>query len=243
MTESPWGPPLDVLPALAREEQSLIDVLGSEKWTPVVHDLAAGILGDKLRRLSSDRDGHDAPPDDGEWLVACRQLSPEVLFALLVDSNGQLVDLWKKVDLDEVRDGVPRWLTTAREYAGYWVRHQLIRDELDLPLLDEATFLAPVVDTLLRSLPFALRDIVVPKGKRVAITLTGPAGGTWSATRTADDWVLDQRPPPRSPYAGVTTDPHTLWRLSTGNLRLADARAHVTVAGDSDTCEALLRAL
>jgi hypothetical protein len=243
MTESPWGPPLDVLPALAREEQALIDVLGSEQWARPVHDLAAGILGDKLRRLSRDRDGHDGPPDGGEWLVACRQLSPEVLFALLVDSSGQLVELWKKADPDELRGGVPVWLTTAREYAGYWTRHQQIREALDIPLLDEPAFLAPVVDTLLRSLPEALRNIPAAKGKRVSVTVTGPSGGTWSATRTADDWVLDQRPPPRSPYAAVTTDPHILWRLRTGALRLADARAHLTTTGDPGTCESLLRAL
>jgi hypothetical protein len=243
MTESPWGPPLDILPALAREEQALIDVLGSEPWSQPVHDLAAGILGDKLRRLSRDRDGHDSPPDGGEWLVACRQLSPEVLFALLVDCNGQLVDLWKKADPDEVRGGVPVWLTTAREYAGYWVRQQLIREALDIPLLDEPAFLAPVVDTLLRSLPETLRDIPAPKGKRVSVTVTGSSGGTWSATRTADDWILDHRPPPRSPYAGVTTDSHTLWRVRTGTVGLADARSRLTTTGDPDTCEALLRAL
>src|SRR5712671_705311 len=105
MTESPWGPPLDVLPALAMEEQALLDVLGdltSEQWAAptvctgwTVHDVASHILGDKLGLLARDRDGHrvETPRADepfpgfldrinNEWVVACRRLSPEVLFAL-----------------------------------------------------------------------------------------------------------------------------------------------------------------
>jgi hypothetical protein len=247
MIESPWGPPLDVLPALAREEQALLDVLGeldAAQWAAPVPDLAAHILGSKLRRLSRDRDGHHADPESpGEWVSACRVLSPEVLFTLLVDCSSQIVDLWKRRDPDELdaASGVPVWLASARDYTEFWVLQQRIREAAGVPLLDEPEFVSPVVETFMRTLPHALGESTAPKGKRVSYVVSGSAGGTWTAARGADDWTLDQRPPPRAPFASVSTDVDTFWRLCTRAVRPADVRDRIIAAGDAELCEALLR--
>jgi hypothetical protein len=244
MTESAWGPPLDVLPALAREEQALLDVLGeldAGQWTAPVPGLAAHILGSKLRRLSRDRDGHRVDPESpDEWVTACRVLSPEVLFTLLVDCSSQIVDLWKRRDPDELdaESKLPVWLASAREYTEFWVLQQRIRDAAGVPPLDGTEFLAPVVDTFMRTLPHALSESSAPKGKRVSYVVPGPAGGTWTAVRGVEGWTLDRRPPPRAPFASVTTDPDTFWRLSAGILRPADAL--LTTTGDEELCAAML---
>lgn len=125
MPFSRWGPPIDVLALLAKEEQALIDLLGgldADQWAATtacagwsVHDVAAHILGDKLGRLSRDRDDYrvDGPRPgeafgafidriNAEWVLALRRLSPEILFGLLVDSTAQITDLWSRLDLDEL---------------------------------------------------------------------------------------------------------------------------------------------
>ncbi|MFD9893194.1 maleylpyruvate isomerase family mycothiol-dependent enzyme [Amycolatopsis sp. NPDC059027] len=257
-----WGPPIAVLPLLAREEQALVDVLtglDAEQWAAptacrdwTVHDLAAHILGLKLGRLSRDRDGYRAlePRDSPEaWVTACRRLSPEVLFALIVDSTAQIADHWGRLDLDEPGESLswagpepaPRWLDAAAEYSEFWTRQQQIREAAGVPLLDAPEFRGPVVDTFLRALPFALRDVEARTGRQVAYTVTGASGGRWTARREADGWTLDRAAPTsRSPLASVTTDADTFWRLSAGMLRVGDVADRVTAKGDENVCAAVL---
>ncbi|WP_328604815.1 maleylpyruvate isomerase family mycothiol-dependent enzyme [Amycolatopsis sp. NBC_00345] len=272
MTATHWGPPIDVLPLLAREEQALVGVLtglDAEQWAAptacagwTVHDVVAHILGDKLGRLSRDRDGYhvDEPRPgealpafinriNGEWVLALRRLSPEVLFAMLVDSTSQLTDLWKRLDLDELGGPVswagpepaPIWLDVAREYTEYWVHQQQIREAVGAEPLDEPEFRAPVVDTFLRALPFTLRSVTARAGRQVGYTVTGPSGGRWTARSSGTGWTLDRgAPTSRSPLAAVTTDPDTFWRLCTRAVKPADVTSNIEVSGDESVCATVL---
>nr|WP_101437258.1 hypothetical protein [Amycolatopsis niigatensis] len=242
---APWGPPIDVLPLLVREEQALIGVLSDLRtpewalpahgeWT--VHDVTAHILGLKLRRLSRDRDGHFA--DGTSWVSACRQLSPEVLFAMLVDSTTQLTELWKHRDLDKPAEA-PLWLTVARDYAEQWVLHQQVREAVEAPLLDEPEFRTPVVDTFLRSLPQTLRPVTARAGRQVACSVEG--AGRWTVRATAAGWTIDRgAATSRSPLASMTTDADAFWRLCSGTLPAAEASTRVRLSGDPAVCEILL---
>ncbi|MGW4483336.1 maleylpyruvate isomerase family mycothiol-dependent enzyme [Amycolatopsis sp. NPDC004368] len=268
MTATPWGPPIDVLPLFAREEQALVGVLtdlDAGQWAAptacpgwTVHDVAAHILGDKLGRLSRDRDGYQAhaPGEDEpfpaflhrinyEWVRACRRLSPEVLFALLVDSTAQLTDMFKRHDLDELGEPVtwagpdpaPRWLDVAREYTELWVHQQQIREAVGAPLLDDAELRAPVVDTFMRALPYALRSVEARSGRQVGYTVTGASGGQWTARASAAGWTIDRgAPTSRSPLASVTTDADTFWRLCTRAVKPTDVEDRVVVKGDESVC-------
>lgn len=275
MSFTRWGPPIDVLPLFAREEQALLDVLtglDASQWAAptvctgwTVHDLAAHILGGKLGRLSRDRDDYrTTAPRDGEqfakfldrindeWVVACRRLSPEVLFAMLVDSTSQLAEMWGRADLDALGEPVswagdepaPVWLDVAREYTEFWVHQQQIREAVGAhePLgarpLDEPEFRGPVVDTFMRALPHTLRDVETRTVRQLTYTVTGPGGGKWTAQRTADGWAIDRvAPTSRSPLASVTTDADTFWRLCTRN---PVDRDRVTAKGDENVCATLL---
>ncbi|WP_370648134.1 MULTISPECIES: hypothetical protein [Amycolatopsis] len=242
---APWGPPIDVLPLLVREEQALIGVL-SDLRTPewalpalgerTVHDLTADILGRKLRRLSRDRDGHFA--EGSSWVSACRQLSPEVLFAMLVDSTTQLTELWKHRDLDEPA-AAPLWLTVARDYAAQWVLQQQVREAAAAPLLDEPEFRTPVVDTFLRALPQMLRTVPARAGRQVACAVEG--AGRWTLRATSAGWTIDRgAATSRSPLASLVTDADAFWRLCSGTLPASDVGARVQVSGDPAVCEILL---
>lgn len=269
MSFTRWGPPIDVLPLFAREEQALMDVLtglDAQRWAAptactgwTVHDLAAHILGDKLGRLSRDRDDYrTTAPREGErfgdfidrindeWVVACRRLSPEVLFAMLVDSTSQIAEMFGRADLDAVGEPVswagdepaPVWLDVAREYTEFWVHQQQIREAVGARMLDESEFRGPVIDTFMRALPHTLRDIETRTGRQVSYTVTGQGGGKWTAQRTADGWAIDRvAPTSRAPLASVTTDADTFWRLCTRNP--AD-RDRVTAKGDENVCAAVL---
>jgi len=271
MSPTRWGPPIDVLPLLAGEEQSLIELLGGldpEKWGAptacagwTVHDLTAHILGGKLGRLSRDRDGYRTTmPRPGEafgafidrlndeWVVACRRLSPEVLFALLVDSTSQIPQLWGRSDVDELGEPVtwagpepaPVWLDAAREYTEYWVHQQQIREAIGAQPLDAPTWRAPVVSTFMRALPYTLRDVSARPGRQVAYNVTGASGGRWTAVSSADGWLLDDVASSGRTLASVTTDADTFWRLCTRNVRLDDVRDRVSLKGDESVGDTVL---
>ncbi|MEC3979931.1 maleylpyruvate isomerase family mycothiol-dependent enzyme [Amycolatopsis sp. H20-H5] len=273
MSPTRWGPPIDVLPLLAGEEQALIEVLGglgAEQWAAptacagwTVHDLAAHILGDKLGLLSRDRDGYrTTEPRPGEafgafldrinaeWVLACRRLSPEVLFAMLVDSTSQVPQLWGRLDLDDLGEPVtwagpepaPSWLAAAREYTEYWVHQQQLRAAVGAPPLDTPTWRAPVIDTFMRALPFTLREVSARVGRQVSYTVTGSSGGRWTAVSSPDGWLLDRATPTsRAPLASVATDADTFWRLCTRNVRIDDVRDRVSLKGDEAVGETVLR--
>lgn len=244
MTTSPWGPPIDVLALLAREEQALVAILsglGRDDWArpaaeETVQDLAARILGAKLLRLSRDRDEH--PPEAGfaeHWLPAVGRLSPEVVFSMLVDSTAQLTDLWKHREPEELTDGVPGWLILARDYSWSWVRQQQIREAVGAPLLDEPEFRTPVVDTLLREVPSALRRITARPGRQIACTVAG--AGRWTARATAGGWTIAPgAATSRAPLATLAADADAVWRHCTDVA--ADG---LQLTGDADVTAALSR--
>lgn len=84
---------------------------------------------------------------------------------------------------------------------------------LDSPLADPPRHRPPhrpgaacpdrVLDTFMRALPHTLRRTPAPIGAQVQVIVAeGSAGGTWTATATADRWSLAERPTNRSHAAG-----------------------------------------
>ncbi|WP_328645077.1 maleylpyruvate isomerase family mycothiol-dependent enzyme [Amycolatopsis sp. NBC_00348] len=223
---NPWGPPIDVLPYFAKEEQSLMTLLSAltpEDWTrPTmctgwsVKDIAAHLLGDKVGRLSRGRDGHSADgPRPGEafprfidrlneeWVVACLRLSTDVLLTMLYEFMGQTTDYWAKLDLDVLGEPVS-WAGDAP--APRWLDaardysefwvHHVQLREALEHTPLEAEHAEPIADTFVRALPHTLRDVEARVGKQVGYTVTGTGGGKWHARLERDGWVLDRGAPP-----------------------------------------------
>ncbi len=255
------GALLDVLADLTPEEWGRPTACPG--WS--VQDIAAHLLADDAGRLSRGRDGHSNPDfaagldistlpgliaaidrQNALWVEAMRRVSPPLLIALLRLTGKQTASYFATLDLDAIGGPVdwvgpepaPVWLDLAREYTERWVHQQQIRDAVGRPGLQEPTWFAPVLSAFVRGLPRALGEAGRP-GETVLFTITGEAGGAWTARRGETRWTLA----PGSvdaPTADVTLDQDSAWRLFTRGITPQLARQ---AAGLSGAPELTARAL
>ena len=241
---------LSLLSSLSPEEWARPTVCAS--WS--VKDVASHLLRVDLSVLSRKRDGYsysDAATETCEELVAllnrlneecvevARQLSPRVLCDLLRFAGMQVCETYESLDPKALGgpvswagpDPAPVWLDLAREYTERWHHQQHIRDAVGRPGFKQPRFLAPVLDTFVRALPYTYRDEDAEDGTLVALTITGPSGGRWFLLRQEGFWNLhlDNRQPP---HAEVSISEETAWRLYTKGISIDQARAEATFAGN-----------
>jgi len=93
----------------------------------------------------------------------------------------------------------------------------------------------------MHALPRALDGEPAPEGTAVSVSVTGDAGGTWSAVRGAVGWRLFEGEA-SSPAARVAMDGETAWRLLYNALPAEEARLRVSAEGDARLAAAVLRA-
>jgi uncharacterized protein (TIGR03083 family) len=227
-----------------------------------VQDVAAHVLADHLGRLSRHRDSFQSPhPHHGEafpafidrinheWVTAARRISPPLLIELLELVGAQTVAFWQTLDITQLGgrvswagpDPAPVWLDAARDFTEYWTHHQQIAEATGQPGLTHAHYLGPVLDTFLRALPHTLHDATAAAGTTLEFTVTGPAGGTWTCTRTQARWGLD-REAYTSPEARVELDADTTtWRLCTRGISPEQAASKARTQGDRRLTTAALQ--
>jgi len=216
-----------------------------------VHDVVAHLVHDYLRKLSGKRDAFAAPgPEAGEDLPAflhrvnqefvavAARWSPCTLTDLLAHLGPQLERLWASLSMAETGEAVswaapgvpaPTWLDVAREYTEYWVHQQQIRDAVGRPGATADELIGPVVDTFLRAVPYALREVPAA-GTCVQIEVTGPGGGSWSAAVPSGRWAIS-RDPCADPGAVVRVSSDTLWRVATRGITVDEALTRADIAG------------
>jgi uncharacterized protein (TIGR03083 family) len=168
-----------------------------------VKDVVAHLLGGTLGRLSSGRDRLIQPKpnvapksyaelvahinqQNAEWVNVARRLSQQLLIAFLELTDPQLYQYFKALPPFE-RAGPavawagenhsPNWFDIAREFTEKWLHQAHVREAVGQPLLVERKWLFPVLDTFMRALPYAYRDMVVADGNAVWFHITGAAGG------------------------------------------------------------------
>jgi uncharacterized protein (TIGR03083 family) len=218
-----------------------------------VKDVALHLLGGELGNLSRRRDRHKQGGatvewaelvafinrHNAQWVEAARGISPRLLIDLLAYTGEQMDAYFSGLD-PHTLDGpvswagpepAPVWLDVAREYTERWHHQQHIRDAAARPGLKEARYLGPVLATFARAMPRALRDVDADPGTALTLTVTGAAGGRWSAVREPGRWTLWDGAPPR-PAAEVIVAEDPAWRLFTRGLDSAEARARVAIRGD-----------
>lgn len=234
---------VSLLRGLSADEWNAPTVAGA--WT--VKDVAAHLLDTTLRRLSMHRDAYEPPPRDfssvsalvndlnAEGVSFARRLSPAMLIDLHARYGAQLAEFFAGLDpYAEAKWGVswageeqsPMWFDIARELTEKWHHQQQIRDAVSRPAL-YGGYLAPVIDTFVRALPYTYRDVEVPGPVvlRIDDAAWSLADGTLYAGE-ADD-----------PLVSITLPGDRAWRLFT--RQKIDPRA--TIEGDARYAEPLLR--
>jgi uncharacterized protein (TIGR03083 family) len=208
-------------------------------WT--VKDVTAHLLDTSLRRLSK-----IAIPDfepnraNREWIVAMQRVSPRILIELIDRYGREQAELLASLDpFAKAQWGVAwageeeslNWFDVARELTERWHHQAQIRDALGRPPLFEP-YLGPVIDTFVRGVPHAYRDVDGPSGTSLAIRITN----AWTLRREENQWRLFTGGD-ADPTTTVTIDPDAAWRLFTK----ARANSEPRVEGDARLAEPLLR--
>lgn len=203
-----------------------------------VADVVAHLADTAMRRLSSARDGHPmvaperpiASGDDllafidalnADWVRASRRISPRLAVELLDVAGRQLADFLEGADIDapaqiavswagEAQSAA--WFDIAREYTERWHHHQQIAEAVGAPLLVGRRWLFPVLDTSMRALPHAYREISAPPAAAITFEITGDAGGHWTLVREPETWRLFSGALPHA-ASHVRVDQDTAWRM------------------------------
>lgn len=243
---------MTLLRSLSAEEWLAPTAAGA--WT--VRDVAAHLLDTGLRRLAAHRDGYVQPlrPDafsnglgafvndiNASGVAYAQRLSPNLLIDLHDHSGPQLAEFMASLDpFVEAQWSVSwagekhsaMWFDVARELTERWHHQQQIRDAVGrAPLYD--LYLAPVIDTFVRALPYAYREVQAPDGTTIALRIDAAA---WSLVREASRWNLYAEAA-GSPTTAVTLSGDKAWRVFTKQKIDPEAQ----IEGDASYAEALLR--
>jgi uncharacterized protein (TIGR03083 family) len=233
---------LALLRSLTPDEWNAPTVAGT--WT--VKDVTAHLLDTCLRRLSMHRDGYtpSLPFTDlssfvnglnAEGVSFARRLSPPLLIEMHARHGAEMSSFLASLDpFAPAKWGVswageeesPMWFDVARELTERWHHQQQIRDATGRPPLYDP-YLASVLDTFVRALPYTYRDV---SGGPLVLDITGAGvwslvGGTLYSGAAAD------------PVTTVTMRDDKAWRLFTRQKIDPEAR----VEGDARLAEPLLK--
>jgi uncharacterized protein (TIGR03083 family) len=240
---------------LHEELMRLLRGLKADEWdaravgTWTVKDVAAHLLDTSLRRLSAHRDRYSPPFSaaaglatiinemNGQWVSAARRISPPILIEMLDQYGTQMAK--HMTTLDPMAnaewavswagdDSSPNWFDTARELTERWHHQQQIRDAVQRPPLYELRYFKPVIDTFMRGLPHAYRNLSARDGTTIALEVRDVT--RCSLTRRGNAWSLDGNAPATTSI-GMTGD--TAWRLFTKGLARDEARRRSEIEGDA----------
>jgi len=228
-----------------------------------VKDVAAHLLDGNLRSISVMRDNYFGEPPgniltnqdlvnylnrlNADFVKAMKRVSPATLITLMQATGHQYFELVSKLDpfapavfaVAWAGDAVsPNWFHTAREYTERWHHQQQIRDAVGKPGIMTKELYYPVLDTFMRAMPHAYRNIDSPQHTLVKITVSGVAGGSWWLVKK-EKWELTTETA-LEPAAHTTIDGDAAWKLFTKSWRRKDVQPYISVEGDSVLAEPVL---
>jgi uncharacterized protein (TIGR03083 family) len=254
---------LDLLRSLSAEQWALPTVCAG--WS--VKDIAAHVIGDDVGRLAWQRDSHSASRFEAssretfeaelaafinerneEWVAAARRLSSRMVIDLLEWSGRETQTLFESLDPEAMGLGVSwagearsaNWFDLAREYTERWHHQAQIRDALGAPMLYEQRLFAPVLKTMVRAIPHALRDSDAPAGTMICVVIED-VPWSFDVVRDEGGWALTEEGH-GSPDSVVALTGDTAWRLLTRNLPEAEILARCDSSGDQKHVQAIVKA-
>jgi hypothetical protein len=129
------------------------------------------------------------------------------------------------------------WFDMAREYTEKWHHTEQIFDATGRTCaITGRRLFHPCLDTFMRALPVAYRDVPAPDGTTVAVVVSGDAGGTWHLVRAGGAWRLAGEGAGVA-SATVTVPQDTAWRLVTKRREreaVLAAFPGIAITGDRD---------
>ena len=254
---------LELFESLTPDEWRLPTIV--PRWT--VHDVAAHLLDTALRRLAICRDGWSAsgaaaPQSDRELADLINRLNAQGVATFSQCSPALITDLTKLVtpqlatyfaSLDPAGPALfavswagerssANWFDVARDLTERWHHQQQIRLATGRPGIMTPRLYGRVLETFMRVLPHAYRDVSAPEGTACDVVVPGACGGHWRVRRVSEQWAL--MPPDSNAPASIATVPDDLaWRLFTKGVSRAEARARVSIHGDERLGSVVLSAL
>lgn len=223
-----------------------------------VKDIASHLLDTSLRTIATYRDEY-SPPDipaiqsyrdlvnylnqlNNNWVRATRRLSPAILVDWL-DRSGRAADaLITALPPDEPaifsvawagQETSPNWFHIAREYTERWHHQQQIRLAVGQTAeLETDALYQPLLDTFMRALPHAYRDMPALTGTLLQFSVADLAAGDWFLRRDGNRWELIVNEPYAQPNTIVRIERPYAWQLMTRNLPTDVAAAYIQVDGN-----------
>ena len=223
-----------------------------------VRDIAMHLVRTGLGRLSKQRDGYGAeePKTDpvpfeklcghiadgnDRWNAVTQNISPALILDLVSLVEKQLADFISSHPLEGKalypvgwagETESENWFDIAREYTERWHHQQQIREAVGAAGITERKYLYPVLDTLIRAVPFWYRNIPAAEGTAISIKISGEAGGEWALLMESSRWQL---------YEGtaesgtrVELDDNTAWKLLTRSVSTDSVSDNIVLSGNRD---------
>jgi uncharacterized protein (TIGR03083 family) len=251
---------IELLTSLDAPEWDLPTI--APQWS--VRDVAAHLLDTALRKLSGGRDkcrvdnvsvqSHQEVITlvnrlNHEGVTIYRRLSPKVLIQLMQLVCNQTADFYESVDpfapaaigvswAGEMTSLV--WFDNARELTERWHHQEQIRLATNRPGMMTPLLYHPVLDTFLRGLPHAYRDVTAADNTALLVEISGDCGGHWCLLRSHDTWSFT-RDLPSAIVSHIIIPQSIAWRIFTKGIDRESARAKVTITGDKALAEHVLQ--
>jgi uncharacterized protein (TIGR03083 family) len=241
---------IDLLTSLDSDEWDLPTV--APQWS--VREVAAHLLDTALRKLSIARDKCRVDRTDlrshqdlitlvnrlnREGVTVYRRLSPPVLTQIMQLTCAQTADFYESLNpFARATIGVswagettsPVWFDNARELTERWHHQEQIRLATNRTGIMTPPLYHPVLDTFLRGLPHAYRNVIAANDTALLVEISGDCGGQWCLLRSHDSWSYTSELP-SAIVSHIIIPQSVAWRLFTKGIDRAFARAKVTITG------------
>jgi len=247
---------IDLLSSLAPPEWDIQTIVPTWK----VRDVGAHLLDTALRKLSMVRDscyvesvGIPSAHDlitlvnrlNREGVAVYRRLSPPLLIDMMrmvCEQNARFhesLDPFAPAAFAVSWAGEQaslNWFDTARELTERWHHQQQIRLATNRPGIMTPDLYHPVLDCLVRALPYAYRDVDAPAGTSLQLEISGECGGRWALSRGSTKWSLVKAAV--GAFTSRVTIPQELaWRVFTSGIDRSSGCREIQVEGNRDLAE------
>lgn len=216
----------------------------ARQWT--VKDVAAHLLDGNIRAIAMLRDGYfgETPVGTGDyrslvnflnglnadWVKAMKRVSPPLLISWLEWTGKEYVECLQQLNpLAPAPFAVSwageneslTWFHVAREYTEKWHHQQQIREAVNKPGIMDNNLFQPVMQTFMRALPYAYRNVQAPTNTLVIVKILNDEDVfTWAIRYEENQWRFATAE--TNADACITLTGDVAWKLFTKGITPAE---------------------